>query len=56
MDETKKLPAEWCKDNNIHMMDPDGWRDARKPWDEPVTEREFESLLVFCTYSQGSMR
>jgi hypothetical protein len=56
MNEATKLPAEWCKDNNIQMMDPDGWRNAGKAWDEAITEREFEQLLTGCTYAQGSQR
>lgn len=57
MDEIKKTPAEWCRENNVHMKDPDAWRNEGKSWTESITYAEFERLLSGPnTYFQGSQR
>lgn len=48
MEETR-LPEDWQEKYGYRIVDPDGWRNARKPWDEPVTWAEFEQLARGCT-------
>lgn len=45
----KLRPEEWQILLGVIVRDPDGWRAAKKSWDEPVTREEFEELLVGCT-------
>jgi len=44
-----RLPIEWCVELGYEVMDPDGWRDGTRSWDEPITEAEFEERVRRCT-------
>lgn len=51
-----RTPEEWLnlKHPNLHVIDPDGWRGVNgKPWDQPISEEEFDRRLPWCTI-QGS--
>lgn len=48
MEETR-LPEDWEEQYGARIVDPDGWRNAGKPWNEPVTWAEFEELASCCT-------
>lgn len=37
-----KRPEEWEPIVGVQIVDPDGWRKDGKPFDEPITRREFE--------------
>lgn len=37
----KKTPEEWCKEYNILMTDPDGWRVDNTPYTKPICRSEF---------------
>lgn len=42
--EVKKTPDEWQATEefmNATIMDPDGWRNTERSWDEPITRKEF---------------
>ena len=45
----EKPPAQWEMDLNIRVLDPDGWREAGKPYHEPVTLPEFRALCETST-------
>lgn len=37
-----KTAEEWLEvHNRITILDPDGWRGARKSWNDKITEEEF---------------
>jgi hypothetical protein len=40
---------EWCDLLGARVMDPDGWRDGTRGWDEPITREEFDHRLIRCT-------
>jgi hypothetical protein len=42
-------PDEWSKRFGIKVWDPDGWRSDGKPWDEPISEDEFERRAAVST-------
>lgn len=42
-------PEEWCLLLDASVMDPDGWRDGTRGWDEPITRDEFDRRLIRCT-------
>lgn len=35
-------PDFWAKSEGIVILDPDGWRDDNKPWDEPIGFEEWQ--------------
>lgn len=37
----KRTPAQWCRHFNTYVMDPDGWREDKKDWDEKIDQFEF---------------
>lgn len=48
----KKSAHEWLKDENITILDPDGWRyDDGVTMDTPISHKEFQKRLVQCTVS-----
>lgn len=46
-----KRPAnDWLEiDNNIDVIDPDGWRMAGIAWEKPITYKKFKELVVQST-------
>ena len=49
-----KTPSEWCQELGAKIMDPDGWRDGTRDWEEPITREEFDERLNRCTiWSKG---
>lgn len=44
-----KTPTEWEKFTGITIMDPDGWRRDNKPWDDPISQREWEMRMMDST-------
>lgn len=44
-----RTPEEWCKLLGASIMDPDGWRDGTRAWEEPITKEEFDERLQRCT-------
>ena len=47
--EEMKTPDEWCEELGASVMDPDGWRDGTRSWEEPITRKEFDERLIRCT-------
>lgn len=46
----KKSAHEWLKDENVTILDPDGWRyDDGVTMDTPISYKEFQKRLVQCT-------
>ena len=44
-----KTPEEWQKIKEVKIYDPDGWRTDKKPFDEPISEEEFERRAIDST-------
>lgn len=54
--EILRLPEEWAKDEDITVMDPDGWRSAfavtvdkayaPQAWDVPVSHDEWQDRMM----------
>jgi hypothetical protein len=52
--EVLRTPAEWLrlKHPALRIHDPDGWRGvAGRPWDDQISEPEFDRRLQRCTVS-----
>lgn len=47
--EIKKTADEWCKVHHVKVLDPDGWRNARRSWYDLLTEIEFRTFLAAST-------
>ena len=46
----KRKPEVWCRLKNVEILAPDGWRGAYlKPYDEPITEADFDARALLCT-------
>lgn len=48
MDELR-TPDEWCELLGATILDPDGWRDGTRRWDEAITREEFDERYRKCT-------
>ena len=49
-----KTPDDWCKELDIIILDPDGWRFPintldPKDWDIPISHEEFVTRLAYST-------
>lgn len=44
-----RTAQEWCDLLGARVMDPDGWRDGSRGWDEQITRGEFDRRLLRCT-------
>lgn len=55
MDETRH-PEDWEPVVGQWIVDPDGWRNAGKPWNDHVTLEEFKQLSQGCTVSSRPLR
>ena len=44
-----RKPEEWAKMEGIVIIDPDGWRNRGKSFDEPVSLLDFESMAEYST-------
>ena len=44
-----KTPEEWQKIKEVIIYDADGWRFDRKPFDEPISEQEFNARALKST-------
>lgn len=44
-----KTPDEWCRELNAKVLDPDGWRNAGRKWEDPVSREQFDALLAGST-------
>uniref|UniRef100_A0A6M3JVU2 Uncharacterized protein n=1 Tax=viral metagenome TaxID=1070528 RepID=A0A6M3JVU2_9ZZZZ len=42
-------PNEWAKEENIKILDPDGWRNDNKDFNEPITYDEYLQRMVRST-------
>jgi len=54
----KKTPDEWLKErynNEVIILDPDGWRQDDTPYDKPISFKEFSDRLSYSTI-QTSMQ
>lgn len=40
--ELEFTPKTWCSITGITVLDPDGWREDNKDWDEPIAFGEFQ--------------
>lgn len=51
MEEKEKLqtPAKWCEELDARVIDPDGWRDGSRSWDDPIDFHEFHDRFMRCT-------
>lgn len=49
MNDELRTPQEWCDLLGARVMDPDGWRDGTRSWNEPITKAEFDRRLNVCT-------
>jgi hypothetical protein len=47
----KRTSAEWAKDADCDIVDPDGWREKDSPdfFKDPITKEEFQRRLMRCT-------
>lgn len=45
----QRYPAQWAGDKGITVLDPDGWRNARKDFRSLCTEAEFDAMAVEST-------
>jgi len=48
----KKTPDEWLKErynNEVIILDPDGWRQDNTPYDKPISFKEFSDRLSYST-------
>lgn len=41
---TKRTPVEWKNIDNVLIVNPDGWRNEDRDWNEPITRKEWERL------------
>ena len=41
--------AEWCEVYGVEVLDPDGWRHDRTPWDAPITSESFLERAMVST-------
>jgi len=48
-----KTPDEWCKILDIRVLDPDGWREDKKNWNDPISKAEFTKRMLLSTVSGG---
>lgn len=55
VDEIVKTPDEWCREFDVTIMDPDGWRPGcslgYKQYSEPITKNEFRHRMYESTAS-----
>ncbi|MDX1607702.1 MAG: hypothetical protein R3251_00625 [Candidatus Spechtbacterales bacterium] len=52
-----RTAAEWCRELEITILDPDGWRYEGGEFDyfqKRITREEFEQKLALCTVSMDS--
>ena len=49
--EVPRTPTQWETATGIKVLDPDGWREADKSYDDKVTLAEFRELCVMSTIS-----
>ena len=47
--ELTKIPAEWARDFNLTIKDPDGWRVDGQDFNEPITLAEFNDRAMLST-------
>lgn len=45
----QRYPAQWAGDKGITVLDPDGWRNARKDFRSLCTEAEFDAMAAEST-------
>lgn len=50
-----QTPDEWCREKNVTVMDPDGWRSGfskrskAKSWSKKISEKEFNARVCRST-------
>lgn len=44
-----KTPAEWSDIEGVTILDPDGWRKDRQPWETPITREDFLNRMAYST-------
>lgn len=49
----KRTPDEWCRILGVTILDPDGWRQDGKSWDEPITRPEFMRRMQVSTIEES---
>ena len=50
-----KTPSEWQKEVDFTVIDPDGWRTADIPWEQPISRALFDKLAAqsTCDFSKA---
>lgn len=49
----KRTPTQWCRHFNTYIMDPDGWRRDKKPFEARITQYEFLARWLYSTAKQS---